>query len=477
MEDLKIKSFLEIPYGELEEMNLKAKKKAQEGSEQELQEEYLAYLAKEKRIKAVVIAFSDIEGRFHMLDYDKKQIIKAQNNLTSDGSSVRGFSEQKESDLRLKIDWSSFRWLPADVFGAGKVLLFANILNRDFTQHESDFRGRLKEHTQQLKEKEGLMINVSPEIEGFLVNGKNAEQHYTEDMGFDLISSSGYYHSLPLGILKQFIDRAAEAQRAMGFGNEKDHPEVAPAQFELNFSYTDALSACDQIQLYKIICRQIADNMGMTATFLPKPTSNINGSGMHMNFSVSRKGKNMFYDAKGKDGLSSYAWNYIQRLLNHAPELCMVLNSSVNAYRRLDPHFEAPNQIMVSAIDRGAMIRIPIADEKSARIEIRSVAPDANPYCILYSVLKTGREGKPLQKNAKARDRVRFLPDNLYTAIRLFKARNFMTEIFGEDAKEKYILRKQFVADRSPKELGKHVKRSEIVYHHEVTNQILWNDF
>ena len=277
--------------------------------------------------------------------------------------------------------------------------------------------------------------------------------------------------------LKIFIDRAAEAQRAMGFRNEKDHPEVAPSQFELNFSYASAVRAADQIELYKLVSRQVAANMGMTATFLPKPMSNINGSGMHLNFSLAKNGKNIFHQKGGKGGLSEIAWNAIDRVLNHAPEISLVLNSSVNAYRRLDPHFEAPNQIKVSSIDRGSMIRIPEGNERSARIEIRSVAPDANPYLTIYTVIKTAEEGEKLQKDEAKRDRVRFLPGNINDALKLFKASDFVTKILTEESKEKYFAYKQLAADRSPKELGTRIKKSEIIYHHEVTNQILWNRF
>ncbi len=165
------------------------------------------------------------------------------------------------------------------------------------------------------------------------------------------------------------------------------------------------------------------------------------------------------------------------RLLNHAPEICLVLNSSVNSYRRLDPHFEAPNQIKVSAVDRGSMIRIPLGNERTARIEVRSVAPDANPYLVLFTMLKVGLEGKKLEKDESKRDRLRFLPDNINDAIALMKASKFMTTALGEESKEKFISYKQAGADRSPKALGSVIKKSEVVYHHEVTNQYLWNNF
>ncbi len=472
-----LRTFLEIPYDKLEEMNLKAAADSLTASPKDLEKEYKLYLAKEKRIKAVTICFTDIEGRFHMLDYDKKFFLDSIANLTFDGSSIRGFSAQFESDLRLDVDWGSIRHLPSDVFGPGKVIFFASVHNRNHTQYESDFRGQLKLYSEALRKKEGITAFAASEIEGFLVDGINSEQNFNPDEGLKLITTGGYFHSLPLDKLRVFIDHAAEAQRAMGFRNEKDHPEVAPSQFEMNFSYADIVRAADQIQLYKLVCRQVARTMGMTATFLPKPAMGINGSGMHTNFSLAKTGKNIFYDPKGQDGLSKPAWDFLGRLLQHAPEICLVFNSSVNAYRRLDPHFEAPNQIKVSALDRGSMIRIPVGNERTARIEVRSVAPDANPYLVLYTILRVGREGDKLKKDQDKRERSRFLPDNIYDAIRIFKSSDFMSKILGADNKEKYASFKQAAADRSPKALGTLIKQSEIIYHHEVTNQVLWNRF
>lgn len=472
-----LKHFLEISYDKLEEMNLSAKEKKDKVDPKQLQTECLLYLKKEKLLKAVTLCFSDMEGRFHMLDYDKKFFLESFENLTFDGSSIHGFTRQIESDLRLSVDWTSIMWLPSDVFGPGKVIFFANIQNRERGQYESDFRGILQEYTKTLKAKKGLIAYASAEIEGFLLNGVNAEQNFDERVSFQLISTGGYFHSLPLDRLRQFIDASAEAQRAMGFQNEKDHPEVAPSQFEMNFSYTQVLRACDQIQLYKLVCRQVANNMGITASFLPKPMVGINGSGMHTNFSLGKSGKNIFYEKSGRDGLSKTAWDFIYRILNHAPEICLVFNSSVNAYRRLDPHFEAPNKINVSPIDRGAMIRIPVANERTARIEIRSVAPDANPYLALYTILRTGLEGDKVIQPSNKRQRLRFLPSTINDAIKLYKSSEFMEKMLGLSNKEKYLSFKQASADRCPWELGTRVKTSEVIFHHEVTNQVLWNSF
>ena len=142
------------------------------------QEERLKYLTDEKRIKAVTVLFSDLEGRLHMLDYDKKFLIKSWDNLTFDGSSIRGFTAQRESDLRLSMDWSAFYWGPADVFGSGKVLVFGQVIDKDGTPYSADIRGVLKGFADGLHKDEGYTLNAANEIEGFLFNGADAERAY-----------------------------------------------------------------------------------------------------------------------------------------------------------------------------------------------------------------------------------------------------------------------------------------------------------
>ena len=471
------RDFLELPYAELEELNLKAKEqRLKRVAIDVVQEERLKYLKDEKRIKAVTVLFSDLEGRLHMLDYDKKFLVKSWDNLTFDGSSIRGFTAQKESDLRLGLDWRAFYWAPADVFGAGKVLVFGNVIDKDGGTYSGDIRGVLKQYSQEMFEKHGYTMNAANEIEGFLFAGVDAERTYRETGVFEYVNAGGYYHSLPGDPLRQFIDRTAEVQRAMGFENEKDHPEVAPSQFEINYGYGEVVAAADQIQLYKLICRQVATQAGMTASFLPKPVVGVNGSGMHTNMSVSKGGKNLFWDAKGEEKVSKMAWQFVDRILTHGLDLCLVMNSSVNSYRRLDPHFEAPNQLNASAVNRGAMVRIPIGNEKSARIEVRSVAPDANPYMVLYTLFKTGLEGET-SKIKNLRSASRYLPDNIYTAMEDFRNAAWTTTLLSEDVKARYADLKQAAADRSPRLLGTIVKTSEIQFHHAVYNQLLWNQF
>jgi glutamine synthetase len=471
------RDFLALSYAELEELNLAAKTDRMNRVEiGDIREKRLKYLTNEKRIKAVTVLFSDLEGRLHLLDYDKKFLLGAYENLTFDGSSIRGFTAQKESDLRLGIDWSAFYWVPSDVFGNGKVLVFGTVLDKDGTPYAGDLRGVLKQYADKLHKEKHLTLNAATEIEGFLFAGRDAERKFHETNKFEFINTGGYYHVLPLDPLRQFIDTSAEVQRAMGFQNEKDHPEVAPSQFEINYGYSEVVAAADQIQLYKLLCRQIANNMGYTACFLPKPVVGVNGSGMHTNVSVSKGKTNLFWDEKGEEQLSPFGWEFLDRILTNALDLCLIFNSSVNAYRRLDPHFEAPNQIRASATDRGAMVRVPIGNHRSMRTEVRAVAPDANPYLSLYSIFKTGIDGT-ISAEDNLRAGGRYLPDNIQQAIEDFKESTWIGEILGADVQGRYADLKQAAANRSPRELGTFVKGSEVQFHHEVYNQSLWNLF
>jgi glutamine synthetase len=472
-----LQNFLSLSYGELEDLNLAAKEqRAKRTPMHKLQEERLKYLTDEKRIKAVTVMFSDLEGRLHMLDYDKKFLVKSFDNLTFDGSSIRGFTAQKESDLRLGMDWGAFYWAPADYFGEGKVLVFGEVIDKQGGPYIGDMRGVLKSFADAKHASDGYTLNAANEIEGFLFQGQDAEQNFSKTGKFEYVNTGGYYHSLPGDPLRMFIDRAAEVQRAMGFENEKDHPEVAPSQFEINYSYSDVVTAADQIQLYKFLCRQVARSMGLTASFLPKPVVGVNGSGMHTNVSITQGKKNIFWDPEGEEKISQFAWTFVDKIISHGNDICLALNPSVNAYRRLDPHFEAPNQLIASAVDRGSVVRVPIGNERSSRIEVRAVAPDANPYMVLYSVFKTGLDGTvaniPNLRKAK-----RYLPDNIYDAMENFRKAQWTKTLFGEDVKDRFLDLKRASADRCGRLLGTKVKTPEIQFHHEVYNQFLWNDF
>ena len=475
------RDFLELSYAELEDLNLAAKEQRKRRVAPEIiQAERLHDLTEgphATKIKAVTVVFSDLEGRLHMLDYDKKFLVKSYDNLTFDGSSIRGFTAQRESDLRLALDWSAFYWTPADVFGAGKVLVFGEVIDKNGDHYAGDLRGVLKAFAKEMYETNGYTLNAANEIEGFLVrwdrcggaastrrsrsNTSTRAATITRCRAIRCVSSS-------IRRPKCSVRWASRMRRII--------PRFAPSQFEINYTYGDVVAAADQIQLYKLICRQIATQMGMTASFLPKPVTGVNGSGMHTNVSITKNGKNLFWDPKGEEKISKLGWSFVDRILTHGNDLCLLLNASVNAYRRLDPHFEAPNQIKASATDRGSMVRIPIGNEKSARVEVRSVGPDANPYMVLYSVFKSGLHGD-LARVKNLRQAERYLPDNIYTALDDFRNAEWTTTLLGEDVKSRYAELKQASADRCPRLLGTIVKPCEVQFHHDVYNQLLWGQF
>src|ERR1700743_642912 len=206
-----LRSFLSLSYGELEDLNLNAKEQRKNRvAAHKIQEECLKHLTDTKEIKAVTVLFSDLEGRLHMLDYDKKFLVKSYDNLTFDGSSIRGFTAQRESDLRLGIDWSAFYWGPSDIFGTGKVLVFGEVIDKQGTPYSADMRGVLKGFAHELHQKTGYTLNAANEIEGFIFAGTDAERRFPETGKFEYVNTGGYYHSLPGDPLRTFIDTPAE---------------------------------------------------------------------------------------------------------------------------------------------------------------------------------------------------------------------------------------------------------------------------
>ena len=441
----------------------------------------MKYLTDEKRIKAVTVCFTDLEGRLHMLDYDKKFLLKSADNLTFDGSSIRGFSQQAESDLRLAIDWPAFYWLPSDIFGAGKVLVFGEVAGaRRQPLPRRHARPAEGVRASSCAKKDRTVATPRTRSRVSCSRAVTPSGATTRPARSSSSRTGGYYHSLPGDTLRQFIDTAAEVQRAMGFGNEKDHPEVAPSQFEMNYSYTEVTIAADQIQLYKLLAarsrRASIDRVASCRSRSPASTA----TACTPTCRSRARARTSSATRRGRTACSTLGWDFVERILANANDICLVLNASVNAYRRLDPHFEAPNQIKASADDRGSMVRIPIAQRAVARGS-RSVRSRRTRTRTWRSTRSCGPGSKgrlAAEENDGKRSRTRFLPDNIYDAAPPLQVGKFVgEELLGEEVHAKYADLKLASADRCPKALGTQVKRAEIMYHHEVTNQYLWSQF
>jgi len=182
----------------------------------------------------------------------------------------------------------------------------------------------LKGYADNLHEKKGYTLNAANEIEGFLFKGQNAERSYNETGKFEYVNTGGYYHSLPGDPLRTFIDTTAEVQRAMGFQNEKDHPEVAPSQFEINYGYGEVVSAADQIQLYKLICRQVATNMASPLASCRSPWWASTAAACTPTFPSARTVKTSFGTPRVKKNsanLAGTSWTHPHAWQRHLPAL------------------------------------------------------------------------------------------------------------------------------------------------------------
>ena len=295
-------------------------------------------------------------------------------------------------------------------------------------------------------------IGVEPEFFLFKLDGQNKPTLEFSDLG-------GYFDLAPIdGSEDVRRDIVLELEK-MGFDMQGSHHEVAFGQHEINFRFDNALEACDNIQTFKIVVKNVARRHGFHATFMPKPIQGINGSGMHTNCSLSdAKGNNLFYDPETDNQLSQTALSFIAGVMKHAQSFAMVTNPTVNSYKRLVPGYEAPCYISWSDLNRSTMIRIPASKGKSTRIEVRSVDPASNPYLAMSVILAAGLDGirnqltalLPVKKNLfkmsdKERSRlgIKNLPETLYEAIQYFSGSDLMKEAIGDDLYLKLIEAKQ----------------------------------
>lgn len=243
----------------------------------------------------------------------------------------------------------------------------------------------------------------------------------------------------------------------MGFEIEASHHEASPAQHEIVFKYDEALTTADNIMTFKLVVKTIAKRHGLHATFMPKPKFGANGSGMHLNMTLHKDGRNVFTDASNEKGLSREAYYFIGGIMKHMKAITFIANPTVNSYKRLIPGYEAPVYIAWSEINRTPLIRIPAAAEES-RVELRSPDPSANPYLALAVCLAAGLDGirneimppesvdtniYELSERERKQMGIESLPGSLLEAAREFEKDEFIQAVLGKDLSEKYIAAKR----------------------------------
>lgn len=410
-------------------------------------------MVEENGVKFIRLQFTDILGTLKNVAITDRQLEKALNNhCMFDGSSINGFVRVEESDMYLRPDLDTFvifPWRPQQ----GKVArLICDVYMPDGTPFEGDPRYILKKVINKAKDM-GYTMNVGPECEFFLfeVDNDGNPTLKTDDKG-------SYFDLGPIDLGENARRDMTLALEDMGFEIETSHHEVAAGQNEIDFKYADALVTADNIATFKYVVKSIAQRHGLYATFMPKPLHGVNGSGMHINISLIKDGKNAFHNEEDELGLSSVAYNFIAGVLKHIKEICPITNPLVNSYKRLVPDYEAPVYIAWSAKNRSPLIRVPSAREEGTRIELRSPDPSSNPYLVLACLLLAGLEGikynleppKCIDKNIfdlnreeRKRENIESLPESLHEAVAYMQKSDLVKEALGKNTFEYYIRAKE----------------------------------
>lgn len=415
-------------------------------------------LVDEEDVGFIRLQFTDIYGTLKNVAITTGQLERALNNeCMFDGSSIEGFSRIEESDMYLRPDLNTFTifpWRPQQ----GKVARFiCDIYRPDGTAYESDPRQVLEKVIREADEM-GYQFVVGPEFEFFLF-------HQDED-GTPTTTThekAGYFDLGPLDLGENARRDMVLTLEDMGIEIEASHHEMAPAQHEIDLKYEEALETADNMVTFRMVVKTIAKRHGLHATFMPKPKYGINGSGMHLNMSLSRDGENIFSDENDEHGLSQEAYYFIGGLMKHIKAITFITNPLVNSYKRLVPGYEAPTYIAWSANNRTPLIRIPESRRSGKRIELRSPDASANPYLALAVCLAAGMEGirekilppKEISQNIfelneeeKKALGIECLPGSLIEAVEEFEKDAFIQKVLGEELSQKFIKAKKAEYDR-----------------------------
>ena len=410
-------------------------------------------MVEEEDVEFIRLQFTDMYGNLKNIAITASQLDRALNNRCMfDGSAIDGFVRIEESDMYLYPDYSTmeiFPWRPQQ----GKVArMICDVYRPNGEPFEGDPRYVLKRAIKKAADM-GYTFEVGPECEFFLFNTDENTMPTTETS-----EQAGYFDIGPLDFGENARRDMVMTLEDMGFVIEASHHEMAPAQHEIDFRYDEALKTADNIMTFKLAVRTIARRHGLHATFMPKPKYGVNGSGMHINMSLHKDGKNIFEDKNDSLGLSKEAYYFIGGLMKHIKGMAAITNPLVNSYKRLIPGFEAPVYIAWSATNRSPLIRIPTASGDDTRIELRSPDSAANPYLTLAVCLSAGLDGilnkiePPAGVNAnifamteeeRCRNHIDKLPGTLMEAVEELEKDTFICEVLGEHIANQYIAAKK----------------------------------
>lgn len=406
-------------------------------------------MVEEEDVEFIRLQFTDMFGTLKNVAITKSQLEKAlDNRCLFDASSIEGFVRIEASDMYLYPDLDTFTifpWRPQQ----GKVArIICDIYRPDKTPFEGDPRYILKRTVEEAA-KLGYRLDLGPECEFFLF-------HTDEEGGPTTVSHerAGFFDLGPVDLGENARRDIVLTLEDMGFEIESSHHEVAPAQHRIDFRYDEAVKTADNIMTFKLAVKTIAKRFGLFASFMPKPKYGVNGSGMHLNMSVTKDGKNIFNDPNDERGLSKEAYYFIGGLMKHMRAMTAVTNPLVNSYKRLVPGFEAPIYVTWSESHRRPLIRIPVERGESTRIELRCPDPAANPYLALAVCFSAGLDGirnhilppdpvsiSVMEMDSKEREilKIDTLPANLNEAVDELERDSLLCEVLGNHISEKYV--------------------------------------
>lgn len=419
-------------------------------------EEVLKYI-KENDVYFIEIWFTDILGYLKSFTITSHELEKAfEEGLGFDGSSVRGYTRIDESDMIAFPEPSTFSILPWRPKDKKVARMFATIVEPSGKPFEGDPRYVLKKVLKRAQEM-GFTYYVGPELEYFYLRLNNSHP--------EVLDWGGYFDLIPRDEAIDLRHQTVLILEEMGIDVEFTHHEVAPSQHEIDFRYKDALTMADIVMTARLVVKEVAYINGVYATFMPKPLFGQNGSGMHVHMSLSKDGKNAFFDANDKYHLSQTAKHFIAGLMRHAKEITLITNQWVNSYKRLVPGYEAPVYISWALRNRSDLIRVPMykpGKEEATRIEYRAPDPACNPYLAFAVMLSAGLEGiekryplpDPVEENVyhmsdeerKARG-IESLPGSLIEAIEITEKSELVKKALGEHVFINFIENKKIEWD------------------------------
>jgi len=408
-------------------------------------------------VKYIRLWFTDILGRLKGMSITRSEIEEVlEMGQGFDGSSIEGFVRIEESDLMAIPDLDSFRVIPWEISGEHVASIFCDIQNPDGTPYQGDPRQILRRMLKKASDL-GYTFYCGPEIEYFyLKDDKNPQP----------LDHGGYFDYGTIDVGTRVRKKTVNALERLGVTVECSHHEVAPSQHEIDLKYQSALVMADFTMLYRLVVKEIAEENGVYATFMPKPMFGMNGSGMHTHMSLFRGNTNAFFDPQDPYQLSETAKQFVAGLLTHIREITLVLNQWVNSYKRLVVGYEAPVYLSWGRRNRSSLIRVPmyrVGKEKATRIELRSPDPACNPYLAFSLMLAAGLRGiekkyplpPPIEENIFEMDHARrdnngiqALPDSLENAIKVFAESELARATLGDHIFESLIVNKKVEWDR-----------------------------